>query len=289
VPCLATPTPRSSAKRPHPAGQDDGQEPPPAVSDPVAPAFCEVKLLGPVEVTRDGEPLTSLTPLTQQLLLYLVTHRDGVTAERLDDAIWAGQAAPPRSQRLRAALTKLRDALGDGPDGQPLLPRRQTATSLIRLSDCVGSDLDRAFAHLARARDLEDEIAAAETIAALNLVRGEPFEGLPLSWPTEITQRAISQLQDAAVAAAASLRQAQDHDEAERLIDQALRLCDPCEALYLEWAKLEADRGRGENIRAIWQRLRDRYGDDADETAGWTASPTLRTAEAFEALLTRND
>ncbi len=220
------------------------------------------------------------------MLLYLVTHRDGVTAERLDDAVWAGRLAPHGSQRLRAALTKLRSALGSGPDGQPLLPRRPNTTRHVRLSGDVGSDLDRALAHLAHARDRPDALTAADEIAeAVGLVRGEPFEGLPLSWTSEVTQRAIAQLQDATITAAETYREAGRYDRAEDLIRRGLRLCDPCEPLYIQWAQLEAARGRRDQIPLLWRQLRARYAVDADETAGWVATPTPETELAFEALM----
>jgi nucleoid-associated protein YgaU len=269
----------------HPAGTSSNREPP-SPRSPIEPAWCEVRLLGPIEVVRDGATLTDLSPLLRQVLLYLATHREGVTAEQLDDAVWAGRLAPPGSQRLRAALTKLREALGTGPDGQPLLPRRPNAGSPVRLSSHVGSDLDRALAHLARARDCPDRIAAADEIAAaLTMVRGEPFEGLPLSWASEVTQHATAQLQDAAIAAAQTYRQGGRHGQAEDIIRRGLRLCDPCEPLYIQWAQLEAARGRRDQIPNLRRRLRARYAAEADDTAGWVATPTPETELAFETLM----
>jgi DNA-binding SARP family transcriptional activator len=235
---------------------------------------------------RDGATVTGLSPLLRQVLLYLATHRDGVSAERLDDTVWAGRLAPPGSQRLRAALTKLREVLGNGPDGQPLLPRRPNATSHVRLSSHVGTDLDRSLAHLARARDCADPLAAADEIAAaLALVRGEPFEGLPFSWAAEVTHRATVQLQDAAITAAETYRQAGRHGQAEDVIRRGLHLCDPCEPLYIQWAQVEAARGRRDQIPLLWRQLQARYATEADDTAGWVATPTPETELAFETLM----
>ncbi len=248
------------------------------------PAWCEVRLLGPAEVIRGGARIEDLTPRTLEVLAYLVTHRDGVSKERLDDVVWAGHAPRPGSQRVTAALTKLRNALGDGPDGEPLVPRR-TGAERIRLSEHVGSDLDRAFAHLAIARDLPGEMRTRELAAALDLVRGEPFEDLPVSWAADITQRAIAQLQDAALELTRNHREAGDFDAADRAIHKGLLLLDPADALYLERAELEKARGRPERVAQIWRELRRRHAQDADEIAGYVSSPPPEIELAFQELM----
>ncbi|TVP62693.1 MAG: hypothetical protein EA340_15350 [Nitriliruptor sp.] len=252
-------------------------------------AIVEVRILGPVEVFRDGEPLEGLSPLILELLVYLATHRDGVTPERLDDAIWAGQAAKPGSQRLRAALTKLRDTLGPGPDGEPLLPRRRSKSDLVHLAAHVRTDLDAAVHQLEQAHATNGDDRLLHLDRAIALVRGEPFQGWPRSWASEITSRAISQLQDAAAAAAAGHRRRGEHDEAEATIRTGLQLCDPSEILYLEWARLEAARGRRDQIPRILQRLNDAYNSHADDVTGWVATPTRETRQAFAALLEPDD
>ncbi|MBA2558020.1 MAG: hypothetical protein H0V12_11860, partial [Chloroflexi bacterium] len=169
------------------------------------PAWCEVRLLGPVEVVRNGARVEGLTPGTLEMLVYLATHPDGVTKERLDDVIWSGSAARPGTQRVTSALTKLRKILGDGPDGKPLVPRRSGDEPIV-LSEHVRTDLERAFAHLAVARDLPADLRVRELTAALEVVRGEPLEGRAYSWATDISQRAIVHLQDAALELARSCR-----------------------------------------------------------------------------------
>ncbi len=252
----------------------------PAATDPA----LQVCILGPVEVHRDGEPLTGLAPLTLQILVYLASHRDGVTPERLDDVIWNGQLPSPNSQRLRSALTKLRNTLGSGPDGEPFVPRRQHRTDLIRLSGPVTTDLDRAIGHLEHARAVTGTDRLALLDKALGHVRGEPFAGWPVSWASEIAERAIAQLQDAAAAAAAGHRRRQEYEAAEHAIRTGLTLCDPNETLYIEWARLEAARGRHDQISRIRQRLQAAYDAHADETAGFVGTITPSTAAAFQEL-----
>ncbi|HVM00511.1 MAG TPA: hypothetical protein VM324_14555 [Egibacteraceae bacterium] len=257
---------------------------------PAAPstqaAWCEVRLLGPIQVVRDGVRVEGLTPGTLEILIYLATHPDGVTKERLDDVIWAGHAARPGTQRVTSALTKLRKVLGDGPDGQPLVPRRSGDEPIV-LSDHLGTDLDRAFAHLAVARDLPAKLRTRELTAALELVRGEPLEGRAYSWATDICQRAIVQLQDAALDLSRACREAGDLDAADRAIEQGLKLLDPNGWLYLERAQLERLRGRPEQPPRIFEHYRRKLADDADEIAGTVATPPPEIELAFRELMVR--
>ena len=248
------------------------------------PAWCEIRLLGPVDVVRDGARVEGLTPGTLEILVYLATHRGGVTKERLDDVIWAGSAARPGSQRVTSALTKLRKVLGDGPDGTPLVPRRGGDEPIV-LSEHVGTDLDRAFAHLALARDLPAELRARELDAALEAVRGEPLEGRPYSWSTDICEQAIVQLQDAALELARTSRETDDLETAERAIEQGLKLLDPHGWLYLERAHVARLRGRPEQPLRIFEHYRRKLADDADEIAGTVASPPPEIELAFRELM----
>jgi DNA-binding SARP family transcriptional activator len=275
-----TDRPAATSNGHHLAGNGHRAAAPPP---PARAVWCEVRLLGPVEIRIDGQVVHGISPLTLQLALYLATHRDGVTVEKLEDALWAGRAAPPDSQRVRSALTKLRDALGDGPDGQPLLPRRRGRVDLVRLTDHATTDLDQALELLELARPLTGDARAELLDQALTLVRGEPFEGLPLSWATETSERAIVQLQDAATTAATIHRQAGRHRQAETAITAGLKLCDPYEPLYLEWARLEADRDRHHRIPRIRQRLHTAYNHDRDDddTEDWTTTPTPETTHTL--------
>ncbi|MFA9444422.1 hypothetical protein [Egicoccus sp. AB-alg6-2] len=253
----------------------------------IAAPYCHVAVLGPITVTCDGAPVDGLTPIARQLLTYLATHRDGVTLEQLDATIWPDRPPSRAGQRARTALTRLRRSLGDGPDGQPLLPRRESVKERIRLSDHVGTDLDQALALLANARRTDDHAQALDDqIAALSLVRGSPFTDLTVSWSVDIEQRAIAQLQDAAVAAATALSNAGEHDRAAWAIQQGLRLWDPSEPLYVTWARIEHARGRADRIAHLWRRLRRLYADDADELAGIITTPTTETELAFSQLMT---
>lgn len=246
--------------------------------------WCEVALLGPVTVTLGDEPLDNLTPTLRQILVYLATH-PRATSEQLEDAVWAGQAAGG-GHRVRSALKRLRNELGTTPDGEVLVPRRGSGEQVVPLSPEVTTDLDRAFGHLDSACRLDGDGRVARLLAALDLVRGSPFQDMPMSWATDLEHQATARLQDAALDAAAALLEAGRLDEAEHAVQQGLKLCDPCEPLYVLWAQIEHARGRGDRIPQLWTRLRQRYAADTDDTFETPTSPTAETERAFAVLAT---
>lgn len=264
--------------------RDDGAETGELLIQLIEPAFCEIHILGNPTVIRDGQPVEGINGKALEAITYIATHRDGVTAEQLEDAVWNGRATATGSQRVRAALARARDLLGDGPDGQPLVPRRIKGQHLVRLSEHVATDLDRALGHLKLARTLPDQLRTGELRAALDLVRGQPFQGWPLSWATDIHQRAVAQLQDAALELAGLYRTAGDHEAAIAAVERGLKLCDPAEPLYVEWARIESDLGRTEQIDEIWERLCRKYHDGEASGGAWTSCPTSSAEQAFADL-----
>ena len=249
------------------------------------PPWCEVRILGPVEVIADGRRVEGLTPRLLEVLTYLATH-PGSSKGRVDAAVWPGDDAPLTSQRVTSALTKIRNVLGDGPDGEPLLPRR-TGDEPIELSVHVGCDLDRALAHVDLARDLPAEARARELAAALELVRGEPFQSRPWSWATELQQQAFVNLQNAASEAARTLREVGDLETAETVVTQGRKLLDGNGWLYLEQAEIAKARGHPERARLLYDQYRLALDRDADETAGVVAAPPPELELAFSQLLER--
>jgi hypothetical protein len=239
-----------------------------------------------VEVVVDGRKIEGLTPRLLEVVAYLATHRDGVSKGRVDTDVWAGrEASTGRStQRVKSALSKIRQVLGDGPDGELLLPRRH-GDELIELSPHVGGDLDRAMTHLELARDLPADARTREIVAALELVRGEPFQGRTYSWATEVAQHAIVRLQDAAVEAARALREAGDLGGAEAVIRKGHLLLSGNGWLYLEQAEVETARGHPERAARTYQEYRTALADDADEIAGTVAVPPPEIELAFRQLM----
>ena len=227
--------------------------------------WCQVRLLGPVDVLIDGSSVDGLTPLLLELLLFLATHRDSSTYERIQDAVWPGITPRLARQRARKALERLRTVLGDGPDGEPLVPHRtRDGDGRITLSRHVATDLDLALGRLEHARRATtNEEQLDHTLRALDHVRGEPFHTLPLSWSTDVTQRTIIDLQDAARRTADRAVELDRHDDAVRLLRQALLLLPGTEMLYLALATVEADRGRQEVVGQLLREFETTLDDDS--------------------------
>jgi len=136
-----------------------------AVHDEAPPAVAatepemSVRVLGPVEL--HGIAMPRRTPAFQTLV-YLALHRRGVTAEQLSTALWPDEVAANKTIRNRVAEARavVGGLISDGPGWQ--------------LDDTIGSDWQLFQALAAGGQD--------DQLAALDLVRGQPFDGLPDEW-----------------------------------------------------------------------------------------------------------
>jgi DNA-binding SARP family transcriptional activator/streptogramin lyase len=140
----------------------------------------EFRILGPLEVVEDGNPV-ALGTLKERLVLgVLLLHaNEFVSRERLIDDLW-GEAPPPTARKaINVYVSQLRKALGLG-GADPIA----TASGGYRLqveSDAVDSvRLERllAEARAAIARGDQEE-AAGRYADALALWRGPTLAGLP--------------------------------------------------------------------------------------------------------------
>lgn len=136
---------------------------------------ADFRVLGPVEVVRDGSPLPLGGPRQQALLaLLLLEPGRTVSSDRLVDELWEGR--PPRGAdgTLRVYVSRLRAAVGSelraSRSGYVLDvdPRRCDAWHFERLARDAREALDRGAAGR----------AADRATAALALWRGPAFEGV---------------------------------------------------------------------------------------------------------------
>jgi DNA-binding SARP family transcriptional activator len=129
-----------------------------------------VRVLGTVEIVGAARPFTRAW--AQELVVYLAMHPNGASNEAWATALWPDRLMAPSS--LHSTASVARRALGTTPEGIDHLPRSH---GRLALSPSVVTDWQR-FTHLAESEAVEDRRAA------LNLVRGRPFDGLRSSdWP----------------------------------------------------------------------------------------------------------
>ncbi|MEU7527599.1 BTAD domain-containing putative transcriptional regulator [Saccharothrix sp. NPDC042600] len=132
----------------------------------------EFAVLGPLEVRPGGAPAGRLQRVLLAVLLARANHE--VPVDALADALWAGRRDPRAPQKLHLHVHKLRRALGE-PD------RLVFGGGGYRLVVGPGElDAERFEALVARAQGAagDPERAAGLARAALDLWRGEPYDGL---------------------------------------------------------------------------------------------------------------
>jgi DNA-binding SARP family transcriptional activator len=134
--------------------------------------MVELRLLGPLEVWRDGRPLTLRGRRRRALLAALALQGEPVSAERLIDDLWGERPPPTAKSSLHNAVSILRKALGPDvlvsrPPGYALAldPERVDVVHFQRLADQARA-----------APSAEERVSALRE--ALQLWRGPPLADL---------------------------------------------------------------------------------------------------------------
>jgi DNA-binding SARP family transcriptional activator len=140
----------------------------------------EFRVLGPLEVRRDGEPL-QLAPAQGALLAALLLHANQVVpTDRLVELIWGDRAANAARNTLQVLIRRLRGGLQPGGARRVLLTRPPGYLLVIGPGQL---DLESFETLVARARQAEAtgnlEAAAGYLRAALGLWRGRALAGVP--------------------------------------------------------------------------------------------------------------
>lgn len=140
-------------------------------SDP--PFEVEVRVLGPVEVAGVETPLDRRKSV--ELVAYIALHPKGVTDERLKTILWPD--ALPKDGTFNTNVSMTRARLGRDSDGGLHLPHKVASGNVYRLGSLVATDLVRFEARVAHAKHCPPSEAIVALREALELVRGQPFEG----------------------------------------------------------------------------------------------------------------
>ena len=124
----------------------------------------EVSVLGPVEIRGASRQFTRAWAL--ELVVYLAMRPNGASNELWATALWPERLMAPSS--LHSTVSVARRSLGKATDGSDHLPKSH---GRLALASTVGTDWER-FQRLADSDEIE------QWRAALELVRGRPFDGL---------------------------------------------------------------------------------------------------------------
>lgn len=141
---------------------------------PYALDVLRIALLGPLEVTRDGEPVPVSAGKVSELLVRLALEAGAVVhADRLLDELWAAEAIATRRNTLQAKVKLLRRALGD----PGLLATRDGGYALVVDSSVIDAHcVERDALAAAQLLDAGDDQGAAErSEGALRQYRGTPL------------------------------------------------------------------------------------------------------------------
>lgn len=137
------------------------------------PFEVEVRVLGPVEVAGVEPPLDRRKSV--ELTAYIALHPKGVTDERLKTILWPD--ALPKDGTFNTNVSMTRARLGSDNSGGLHLPHKVTSGNVYRLGPLVTTDLARFEARAAHAKHCAPSDAIVALREALELVRGQPFEG----------------------------------------------------------------------------------------------------------------
>lgn len=249
-----------TAHRSGPADAAEGMSPPVAARrvDPGPVPEVVVRVLGPVDVLGASRPLAR--SWTLELVTYLAMHPRGATAEMWTTALWPDRVAadPTRHSTVSAA----RRALGRAAHGADHLPR---CNGRLQLAPSVTSDWAQ-FAMLAATRGAG---APDAWHAALELVRGRPFDGLRgIDWT--ILEGFCAEIEGQVVDVA--LRLAQDHLAAGRgraaeLAARRALLVSPYDERLYRILLMAADRqGNPAGVETTMAELARLVASDTSET-----------------------
>jgi DNA-binding SARP family transcriptional activator len=132
----------------------------------------EFRILGPLEVVQDDQPVRLDRQRLRALLAYLLLHaNEPVSADTLIDQVWGPEAPKTASASLQNYISRLRKALG------PEFLLSRPPGYLLRV-DPERFDLARFERLAAEARGAEPRERAAKLRAALSLWRGRALEDL---------------------------------------------------------------------------------------------------------------
>ena len=239
-----------------------------------------VRVLGPVAVEALGGT-GAPTGRSTEAIAYLACHREGVSPDRLIDALWEGRAVD--RQRLAEVLSRARNAIG----GADRL-RRATGGKGYAVASSVVTDLELLTWHVERAQRAPDEMQS-HLDAALRMVRGRPFADV--DWTCSLVEGFVSNagaiVTDVAATLAAWHVEQGDPLAALRTVEQGQLAVPESETLGRIKMRAHFERGEMDALLNVMNELRRSAdadlgpdGDDRLHPATVRLYRTLTSAQA---------
>jgi hypothetical protein len=239
-----------------------------------AAAPVRVGILGPVVVRATGPMDPSRVPLAVEVLTYLAAHPGGVHPGVLAAAIW------PRGVThavATATIERVRDWLGDDPDGSARLRTDESGRYLLAPS--VAVDWHSLCTLLVRSRATSSPREEAELLwRALHLVRGPVLQDRPASRYTWLVRNPLERTIQTVVVDAAhrlveiSSRMSNPTDAAKAALS-GLRLAPTAQLLWRDLLEAEYQRGGAAALQAAVA--------DMQETMARSGTPIDAETEAL--------
>jgi DNA-binding SARP family transcriptional activator len=262
------PKPAAAAPEPAPApAPAPAPSPEPSHSLQTSPqpaaAEVEVRVLGPVEIAGGEKPLARAKSI--ELLVYLAMHRSAVVdADRLREALWPGR---PPGTTLYTTASVARNHLGKSAAGDAHFPLLPGGERVYKLASSVGSDYDRFTGRVRRAQDEAPAEAIVSLRAALELVRGRPFEVASRGYEWAHVEGFISMIENEVAGAAHQLAQlyleAGDAEGARWATRQGLRVSPGNEQLFRDEMFAADLQGNRAGVESVLNELTHIVEDDA--------------------------
>jgi DNA-binding SARP family transcriptional activator len=159
-------------------------------------AVMELRVLGPLEVLRDGEPVRIPGAKERALLALLVIHRGQVVStDQLIDQLWGEDLPDNPANALQAVVSRLRRVL----DGDRVIVTRKPGYALQLQAGAIDAARFEDFIRRGTRLGRDDPGRASELLTeALSLWRGSPYADLAYE---ELAQQERARLQELHVAA----------------------------------------------------------------------------------------
>ncbi|HEX6567681.1 MAG TPA: BTAD domain-containing putative transcriptional regulator, partial [Acidimicrobiales bacterium] len=212
----------------------------------------EVAVLGPLEVIRDGVPVTDgdlRRERVRALLAYLVGHR-GTTRAAITSALWPDLGERAAANNLRVTMTYLLRLLepSRGPREGSYLVRLDGPSVVLVTGDWLRIDADAFDDHLRRAARAEADgtpsLALEHSLAAVDLYRGPAHEGVAdAEWIDLAREHHATRFAAAATRAGELLVGRGDAERAEEVARRAIAVDPWAEGAYAVLVSAALARG----------------------------------------------